>query len=96
LRRCRSSVSSTGGPRKGDLEAWDFGCHEVGCQRDVLPWSACIGGVQPGRTTGTLAGQAEWQTRLLPAAAEQMAAETGRCEHALLRTGRPARIGAVS
>jgi hypothetical protein len=45
------------------------------------------------RTTGTLAGQAEWQTRLLTAAAEQMAAETARCEHAVLRTGRPTRIG---
>jgi hypothetical protein len=55
-------------------------------------WSALY--LQPRRTTGTLAGQAEWQTRLLPAAAGQMAAETARCEHALLRTGRAIRIGA--
>jgi hypothetical protein len=49
--------------------------------------------LQPARTTGTLAGQAEWQTRLLTAAAEQMAAETSRCEHAIPR-GRPVWIGA--
>jgi hypothetical protein len=55
-------------------------------------WSALY--LQPRRTVGTLAGQAEWQTRLLTAAAGQMAAETSRCEHALLRTARPARIGA--
>lgn len=33
-------------PGKGDLEAWDFGCHEIGGHRDVLPWTACIGGDQ--------------------------------------------------
>jgi len=57
-------------------------------------WSALY--LQPRRTTGTLAGQAEWQTRLLPAAAQQIAAETARCEHTPLRTGRPVRIGNVS
>jgi hypothetical protein len=55
-------------------------------------WSALY--LQPRRTAGTLAGQAEWQTRLLTAAAGQMAAETSRCEHAMPRTGRPARTGA--
>jgi hypothetical protein len=50
--------------------------------------------LQPRRTASTLAGQAEWQTRLLTAAAGQMAAETARCEHAMLRAARPARIGA--
>jgi hypothetical protein len=55
-------------------------------------WSALY--LQPRRTTGSLAGQAEWQTRLLPAVAGQMAAETARCEHALLRAGRAIRIGA--
>jgi len=34
------------------------------------------------RSGGGLAGQAEWQTRLLPAAAEEMAIETSRCDHA--------------
>jgi hypothetical protein len=55
-------------------------------------WSVLY--LQPRRTAGTLASQAEWQTRLLTAAAEQMAAETARCEHAVLRSGRPVRIGA--
>lgn len=31
--------------------------------------------------TSTLASQAEWQTRLLPALAEQMHVETSRCRH---------------
>jgi len=34
------------------------------------------------RNGGTLAAQGEWQTRLLPAAAEQMAYETTGCPHA--------------
>jgi len=34
-----------------------------------------------GRTTALLASQAEWQTRLLPALAEQMHIETTRCAH---------------
>ncbi len=34
------------------------------------------------RTAGTIASQAEWQTRLLPALAEQMYLETTRCPHA--------------
>jgi hypothetical protein len=33
------------------------------------------------RNPSVLAGQAEWQTRLLPALAEQMAIETSRCGH---------------
>ena len=33
------------------------------------------------RTAGTIASQAEWQTRLLPALAEQMYLETTRCQH---------------
>jgi hypothetical protein len=36
----------------------------------------------PARTAGTIASQAEWQTRLLPALAEQMYLETTRCPHA--------------
>jgi len=36
----------------------------------------------PDRTTATVASQAEWQTRLLPALAEQMYLETTRCQHA--------------
>ena len=54
-------------------------------------WSVLY--LQPRRTTGTLAGQAEWQTRLLTAAAEQMTRETSRCEHAVARQRGPARTG---
>jgi hypothetical protein len=36
----------------------------------------------PDRTAAVLASQAEWQTRLLPALAEQLYLETTRCRHA--------------
>jgi len=51
----------------------------------VLDWLSELWSVlylQPRRTAGTLAGQAEWHTRLLAAAAEQLARETRRCDHA--------------
>ena len=54
----------------------------------VLDWLSELWSVlylQPRRTAGTLAGQAEWHTRLLTAAAEQLAAETRRCGHAAAR-----------
>jgi hypothetical protein len=35
----------------------------------------------PRRTSASLAAQGEWQTRLLPAAAEQMYMETSDCDH---------------
>jgi hypothetical protein len=54
-------------------------------------WSVLY--LQPARTPATLAGQAEWQARLLTAAAEQMARETARCGHAMHRPARPAGIG---
>ena len=48
----------------------------------------------PERTAGTVASQAEWQTRLLPALAEQMYLETTRCQHAQEpRTQRPPLTG---
>ena len=56
-------------------------------------WSVLY--LQPRRTTGVLAGQAEWQTRLLTAAAGLMAAETARCAHTMPGNGRAARIGAM-
>ena len=43
-------------------------------------WSAL--NLTPERDTPALASQAEWQTRLLPALAEQMHIETTRCQHA--------------
>ena len=43
-------------------------------------WSVLY--LPPERTAPVLASQAEWQTRLLPALAEQMHLETTRCQHA--------------
>jgi hypothetical protein len=43
-------------------------------------WSALY--LPTERRTAVLASQAEWQTRLLPALAEQMYLETTRCQHA--------------
>ncbi len=42
-------------------------------------WAALY--LDPERAASTLAGQAEWQTRLLPAAATQMARDTAGCQH---------------
>jgi hypothetical protein len=46
------------------------------------------------RTPATLAGQAEWHTRLLPAAAGQLSRETRGCGHASTRRHPTARPGA--
>jgi hypothetical protein len=43
----------------------------------------------PERTAPALASQAEWQTRLLPALAEQMYLETTRCQHAKIGPAGP-------
>ena len=51
----------------------------------VLDWLSELWSVlylAPRREGGTLAAQGEWQTRLLPAAAEQMAHEAVGCQHA--------------
>jgi hypothetical protein len=50
----------------------------------ILDWLSELWSVlylTPDRTTGNLAGQAEWHTRLLTAAAEQLARETRGCAH---------------
>jgi hypothetical protein len=54
----------------------------------VLDWLSELWSVlylRPGRTAGTLAGQAEWHTRLLTAAAEQLGRETKGCRHSAVR-----------
>jgi hypothetical protein len=45
--------------------------------------------LDPDRTGVTLAAQAEWQTRLLPSAAEQMAFDATRCAHSSVAPRRP-------
>ena len=62
----------------------------------ILDWLSELWSVlylAPTRTAGTLAGQAEWHTRLLAAAAEQLARETRGCAHGTSRH-RPAPTGA--
>jgi flagellar biosynthesis/type III secretory pathway chaperone len=48
-------------------------------------WSALY--LAAERNTSTLASQAEWQMRLLPALAEQLHLETTRCDHDQLASG---------
>jgi hypothetical protein len=47
-------------------------------------WSALY--LQPARSTGLLSAQAEYQARILPALAAQLAAETTGCRHDPVRT----------
>jgi hypothetical protein len=50
----------------------------------ILDWLSELWSVlylNPDRTAATLGAQAEWQTRLLPAAADQMTVEAGNCAH---------------
>lgn len=50
----------------------------------MLDWLSELHSVlylQPRRSAGMLTSQAEWQSRLLPAAADAMAEECARCEH---------------
>jgi len=54
----------------------------------ILDWLSELWSVlylAPARTAGTLAGQAEWHTRLLVAAAGQLARETRGCAHGTAR-----------
>jgi hypothetical protein len=85
LNRLRAWVDQVYRPEYGHLAAalgpcWDQ--HPLclyGLDWLMELWSALY--LAPGRTTALLASQAEWQTRLLPALAQQMHAETARCAH---------------
>ena len=97
IARLRAWVEQVYQPGYGHLAASLGGCWE---QHPLclyaLDWLSELWSVlylQPRRTAGTLAGQAEWQTRLLTAAAEQMAAETSRCEHVIARRSQSVTIG---
>jgi len=94
IAKLRAWVEQVYLPGYGHLSATLGGCWE---QHPLclytLDWLSELWSVlylQPRRTTGTLAGQAEWQTRLLTAAVEQMTRETSRCEHAAARQRGPA------
>ena len=47
--------------------------------------------LQPGRTPGLLSAQAEYQARILPALAAQLAAETASCAHPRIPGPTPSR-----
>ena len=49
---------------------------------DIASQLWCALYLQPARTTSLLSAQAEYQVRILPAIAAQLAAETSRCGHA--------------
>jgi hypothetical protein len=95
--RLRSWVDQVYRPGYGHLAAGLGQCWEQHplCLY-VLDWLSELWSVlylAPARTQGTLAGQAEWHTRLLAAAAEQLARETRGCVHGAGRR-RPAGTGA--
>jgi hypothetical protein len=48
---------------------------------DIASQLWCALYLQPGRSTGLLSAQAEYQARILPALAAQLTAETTRCGH---------------
>jgi hypothetical protein len=89
--KLRAWVEQVYGPGYGHLAARLGDCWE---QHPLclytLDWLSQLWSVlylAPARTAGTLAGQAEWHTRLLAAAADQLARETRRCAHDTTRPG---------
>jgi hypothetical protein len=89
LARLRKWVGRTFRPGAGHLAGKLGDCWESHPLCLVLlDWLSELHSVlylKPGRTAADLAGQAELWTRLLPAAADLFAAETGSCEHAVER-----------
>jgi hypothetical protein len=89
LNRLRAWVEQIYRPGYGQLAATLAPCWDqhplclYGLDWLMELWSALY--LTPERKPPALASQAEWQTRLLPALAEQLHQETTRCEH-----GRPA------
>jgi hypothetical protein len=85
LNRLRAWVEQIYRPGYGQLAATLGPCWEqhplclYGLDWLMELWSALY--LSPERRIATLASQAEWQTRLLPALAEQLHQETTRCEH---------------
>jgi hypothetical protein len=62
-------------------EAHDLCLYGLDIMADL--WSVLY--LQDQRTPGMLSAQAEYQTRVLPALAEQLMTETSRCGHAQAR-----------
>jgi hypothetical protein len=96
LGRLRAWVSHVYRPSYGQLSALLPPCWEEHplCLH-ALDWLSELWSVlylTAERTPEILAAQAEWQTRLLPAAADQMAVETDGCQHATARRELPSRL----
>jgi hypothetical protein len=97
LDRLRAWVEQIYRPGYGKLAALLPPCweHHPACLF-TLDWLSELWSVlylSPERDGRTLAAQAEWHTRLLPAAADQMASEARGCQHAS-RWGHPPSPGA--
>jgi hypothetical protein len=95
LGRLRAWVSHVYRPSYGQLAALLPPCWEEHplCLY-ALDWLSELWSVlylSAERTPEILAAQAEWQTRLLPAAADQMAVEADGCQHAAANRGLPSR-----
>jgi hypothetical protein len=89
IRKLRAWVEQVYRPGYGHLAASLGDCWEqhLLCLY-ILDWLSELWSVLylvPTRTAGALAGQAEWHTRLLAAAAEQLARETRGCAHGTSR-----------
>ncbi len=86
LDRLRAWVEHIYRPSYGKLAALLPACweHHPACLY-TLDWLSELWSLlylTPERDSRTLAAQAEWHTRLLPAAADQMASEARGCQHA--------------
>jgi len=89
IARLRAWVEQVYRPGYGQLaatlgpcwEAHDLCLYGLDIASDL--WSVLY--LQDKRTPGLLSAQAEYQTRILPAIAEQLMAETSRCGHARAR-----------
>ncbi len=89
IARLRAWVEQVYRPGYGQLaatlgpcwEAHDLCLYGLDIASDL--WSVLY--LQDTRTPGLLSAQAEYQTRILPALAEQLMAETSRCGHAQAR-----------
>jgi hypothetical protein len=102
LDRLRAWVSHIYRPSYGQLAALLPSCwEEHPVCLNALDWLSELWSVlylTAERTPEILAAQAEWQTRLLPAAADQMAIEADGCQHAATTTrelpqrGRPSPV----
>jgi len=89
LDRLRAWVSHIYRPSYGQVAALLPDCwEEHPLCLNALDWLSELWSVlylSAERSPEILAAQAEWQTRLLPAAADQMAVETDHCQHTAAR-----------